>query len=101
MARAGAEEVAATQTACGVLDLSGFARFDLAGPDAATWLGGRIAGRLPSVGRMTLAYLKGPPGRFATEMSVARTGDDTFILITAAVIRCYDRDFCCATCPPA
>ncbi|CTQ31757.1 hypothetical protein JAN5088_00516 [Jannaschia rubra] len=50
---------------------------------------------------MTLAYLKGPTGRFATEMSVARTGHDTFILITAAVVRCYDRDFCCATCPPA
>ncbi|MCK0167182.1 FAD-dependent oxidoreductase [Jannaschia sp. S6380] len=87
-----AEEVTAVRDGCGIIDLSGFSRFDLSGTGASDWLAGRVAGRLPAEGRMTLAYFAGPTGRFATEMSVARTGPDAFTLITAAVARDHDRD---------
>ncbi|SDZ49719.1 dimethylglycine dehydrogenase [Jannaschia faecimaris] len=87
-----AEEVAAVQTGTGVLDLSGFARFDLEGPGAGEWLGRLIAGHLPKVGRMTLCYFAGPTGKFATEMSVSRWDTDRITLITAAVARDHDRD---------
>ncbi|WP_179379391.1 GcvT family protein [Jannaschia marina] len=87
-----AEEVENVKTGTGVLDLSGFSRFDLEGEGAADWLAGMIAGRLPKVGRMTLCYFNGPTGKFATEMSVSRWGEDRFTLITAAVARDHDRD---------
>ena len=87
-----AEEVAAVQNGCGVLDLSGFSRFELSGPGAADWLAEQIAGRLPKTGHMTLCYFTGPTGKFATEMSVSRSGDDQFTLITAAIARDHDRD---------
>ncbi|GIT93047.1 dimethylglycine dehydrogenase [Jannaschia pagri] len=87
-----AEEVAAVRDGTGVLDLSGFSRFELSGEGAAEWLSGQIAGRLPKVGRMTLCYFNGPTGKFATEMSVSRWDEDRFTLITAAAARAHDHD---------
>ncbi|SFI47656.1 GcvT family protein [Jannaschia pohangensis] len=95
-----AEEVAAVTQGCGVLDLCGFSRFDLSGTAAADWLGNLIAGRLPPVGRMTLAYFEGPTGRFKTEMSVARWGADDITLVTAAIARDHDLDLLRHQLPP-
>ncbi len=64
------EECEAVRDGVGVLDLPGFSRFNLAGDGAAEWLRGRIAGGLPKVGRMNLAYFADDRGRILTEMSV-------------------------------
>lgn len=87
-----AEEIANVQSDAGILDLSGFSRFELSGVGAADWLAGMIAGALPKVGRMTLCYFNGPTGRFAAEMSFSRWAEDSFTLITAAAARDHDRD---------
>ncbi|MFN6977455.1 MAG: FAD-dependent oxidoreductase [Gemmobacter sp.] len=88
-----AAECAAVRDHVGVLDLPGFARFDLAGPGAAAWLDARIAGRLPREGRIGLAYFPDERGRIVTEMSVMRRGADAFTLITAAVAQSHDREW--------
>ena len=85
-----AEECAAVAQSVGVLDLPGFSRFELDGAGAADWLLGRIAGGLPKVGRMNLAYFADPRGRILTEMSVMRFGPDSFLLITAATAEWHD-----------
>jgi len=74
----------------GVLDLCGFSRFNLTGAGAADWLRGRIAGGLPKVGRMNLAYFADDRGRILTEMSVMRHDADHFTLITAAAAQWHD-----------
>ncbi|MEL7465146.1 MAG: FAD-dependent oxidoreductase [Pseudomonadota bacterium] len=84
------EEVEAVRDHCGVLDLCGFSRFDLSGEGAAEWLRGRIAGALPKVGRMNLAYFPDDRGRILTEMSVVRKSEDEFTLITAAAAQWHD-----------
>ncbi|MEM7545259.1 MAG: FAD-dependent oxidoreductase [Pseudomonadota bacterium] len=86
------EEVEAVRDHCGVLDLCGFSRFDLTGEGAAEWLRGRIAGALPKIGRMNLAYFPDSRGRILTEMSVVRKGEDDFTLITAASAQWHDRE---------
>ncbi|CTQ51189.1 GcvT family protein [Jannaschia donghaensis] len=96
-----AKEIAAVRDGTGVLDLSGFSRFELSGDGAADWLSGMIAGHLPKVGRMTLCYFTGPTGRFATEMSVSRWDEDAFTLITAAAARDHDRDLLTHAMPAA
>ncbi len=84
------EECEAVRDGVGVLDLPGFSRFSLTGDGAAEWLRGRIAGALPKVGRMALAYFPDARGRVLTEMSVLRHGEDDFTLITAAVAQWHD-----------
>lgn len=84
------EECEAVRDGVGVLDLPGFSRFNLQGEGAADFLRGRIAGGLPKVGRMNLAYFGDDRGRILTEMSVLRHGEDTFTLITAATAQWHD-----------
>ena len=84
------EECEAVRDGVGVLDLPGFSRFNLSGDGAAEWLRGQIAGALPKVGRMNLAYWSDARGRILTEMSVMRHGEDHFTLITAATAQWHD-----------
>jgi len=84
------EEVEAVRDSVGVLDLPGFSRFNLSGEGAAEWLRTRIAGALPKVGRMNLAYFPDSRGRILTEMSIMRHDDDFFTLITAALAQWHD-----------
>ncbi|MEO5621333.1 MAG: FAD-dependent oxidoreductase, partial [Cypionkella sp.] len=86
-------ECAAVRDACGILDLPGFSRFVLTGDGAAEWLSRQITGKLPSVGRLGLAYFADEMGRIVTEMSVARLGEDELLLITAATAQLHDGDW--------
>lgn len=86
-----AAECAAVRDACGILDLPGFSRFMLTGAGAASWLSAQITGKLPSIGRLGLAYFADDKGRIITEMSVARLGEDEILLITAATAQLHDR----------
>ncbi len=84
------EECEAVRDNVGVLDLPGFSRFNLSGVGAAKWLMGLIAGRLPAIGRIALAYFPDARGRILTEMSVLRHDEDHFTLITAAAAQWHD-----------
>ena len=84
------EECEAVRDNVGVLDLPGFARFNLSGTGAAEWLLGRIAGALPAVGRIRLAYFPTRTGRVLTEMSIFRHDTDSFTLITAGAAQWHD-----------
>ena len=95
------EECEAVRDGVGVLDLPGFSRFDLKGPGAADWLSGKIAGKLPKPGRMTLAYFPDDRGRILTEMTVMWHGEDHYMLITAAAAQWHDRDLLLRDMPDA
>ena len=84
------EEVEAVRDSVGVLDLPGFSRFNLTGDGAAEYLRSLIAGALPTVGRMNLAYFPDSRGRILTEMSIMRHADEHFTLITAATAQWHD-----------
>ena len=84
------EEVEAVRDGVGVLDLPGFSRFTLRNDGAAEWLRGMIAGALPKVGRMNLAYFPDHRGRILTEMSIIRHDEELFTLITAASAQWHD-----------
>ncbi len=87
------EECEAVRDSVGVLDLPGFSRFELSGNGACDWLLGLIAGALPKVGRMALAYFPDHRGRILTEMSVINHGQDRFTLITAGVAQWHDGEW--------
>ena len=83
-------ECLAVKDGAGVLEIPGFSKFTLSGPGAADWLRSLIAGNLPRVGRIGLAYFATDKGRILTEMSVLRHGEESFTLITAAAAQWHD-----------
>ncbi|MDD9921962.1 MAG: FAD-dependent oxidoreductase, partial [Boseongicola sp.] len=84
------EECEAVRDGVGVLDLPGFSRYRVKGPGAADWLNSLTASRLPSPGRVGLAYFADDRGRIKTEMSVFTYSEEEFTLITAAGAQWHD-----------
>jgi dimethylglycine dehydrogenase len=75
-----AAEVAATRSAAGLLDTGVYARYEVSGPGAETWLDGLLANTLPPLGRMRLAPMLSPGGKLMGDLSVARLGAERFWL---------------------
>jgi len=86
------EECHAVRDAAGILDISGFTRIQVSGPSAREWLSGITTGKMPSAGRIGLAYFADEKGRIITEMSVMAE-EDGFLLIGAAPAEWHDRDW--------
>ena len=85
-----AAECDAVRNRVGLLDLPGFAKFELRGPGAAAWLEGMIAGALPKVGRISLSYFCSAQGGILCEMTLTRLAEDHFWLITASAAEWHD-----------
>ncbi len=80
-------------THAGVLDLCGFAKFELKGAGARDWLDSIIAGRVPSVGRLSLSYFLYNNGGIACEMTITSVSEEHYILIAGAPSRVHDLDW--------
>ena len=93
------EECEAVRDSVGVLDLCGFSRYHLSGEGASEWLRCQITGYIPRLGRLGLAYFADTRGRIVTEMSMMRTAEDEFILITAAAAQWHDYELLMSSLP--
>jgi dimethylglycine dehydrogenase len=93
------EECLAVRDAAGILDLPGFARFNLEGSGAADWLATQIIGVVPKPGRIGLAYFADEKGRIVTEMSIVRHREDVMTLITASAAQWHDYEWLAARLP--
>lgn len=83
--KAVAEEVDAVRERVGLADLTAFAKYELVGRDAASFLDRISASRVPSLGRIGLMYLLTHEGMVEVEMTAARLAEDHFYLVGAAV----------------
>ena len=92
------EECHAVHDAAGILDISGFTRIQVTGPGARYWLSSMTTGKVPSAGRIGLAYFTDEKGRIITEMLVMAE-EDGFLLIGAAAAEWHDRDWLAAHLP--
>ena len=86
------DECLAVRERVGILDISGFAKYDVTGPDAATMLDRLCANRLPKQGRIVLTHLLSEAGRIGGEMTVTRLDDESFYLLSAAGAELRDLD---------
>ena len=87
-----AEEVKAVRERVGILDLPGFTKYELKGPGAAKHLDYLSCSKLPSQGRVSLAYALTPTGKLWSEFTVTRLGEDHFYIISAAIAATHDMD---------
>ena len=89
-----AAEVKAVAERVGVLDLSGFAKYDVTGPDAEAFLNRICANRMPKKqGGIALTHLLSRQGRIWGEMTVTRLADDHFYCLSAAAAEQRDWDW--------
>jgi dimethylglycine dehydrogenase len=87
------DEVAAIHERVGILDLTGFAKFDISGPQADSFLNRVCANQIPrTVGGIALVHLLSPGGRILGEMTVSRLDADRFYALSAAAAELRDQD---------
>ena len=87
-----AEEVRAVRERVGILDLPGFTKYELKGPGASQHLDYLSCSKLPSKGRVSLAYALTPTGKLWSEFTITRLGEDHFYIISAAIAATHDMD---------
>jgi dimethylglycine dehydrogenase len=87
------DECLAVRERVGVLDLSGFAKYDVTGRDAEAFLNRLCANRMPTQdGGIVLAHILSDNGRILGEVTVTRLGDGRFYLLSAAGAELRDMD---------
>jgi len=87
------DECLAVRERVGILDLSGFAKYDVTGPDALTFLDRLCANRMPTRdGGIVLAHILSANGRILGEVTITRLADDRYYLLSAAGAELRDLD---------
>ncbi len=88
------DEVGAVHERVGVLDLTGFAKYDISGSHAESFLNRFCAARIPrTIGGIAVVHMLSPAGRIYGEMTVTRLGEDRFYALSAAAAELRDQDW--------
>jgi dimethylglycine dehydrogenase len=73
-------ECEAVRDAVGVMDHGGFTKYEVAGPGATAFLERIFCGTAPKPGRVKLSYMLTPKGMIWSEATIARLGEDRYLL---------------------
>ena len=82
-----AEECRAVRKGVGLLDISGFSRFEVTGAGAEGWLNRLMASKLPAPGRARLAPMLSETGRLKGDLTVFNWGDGTWWIMGSYYLR--------------
>ncbi|MYJ86150.1 MAG: FAD-dependent oxidoreductase [Rhodobacteraceae bacterium] len=83
------KECHAVRTNAGLLDISGFSRFEVTGANAEQWLDRMMASRLPSPGRIKLAPMLSPEGKLKGDLTLFNWGDGTWWIMGSYYLRAW------------
>jgi dimethylglycine dehydrogenase len=83
------EECRAVRTGVGMLEISSFANYEVAGPAAEAWLDRLLPNRLPRTGRIVLTPMLNDRGLLIGDFTVARADDDRFFVFGSGVAEQY------------
>ncbi len=81
------EECKAIREGVGLLDITGFSRYEVSGPNAEKWLDWLMASKLPAPGRARLAPMLGETGRLKGDLTVLNWGDGTWWIMGSYYLR--------------
>jgi dimethylglycine dehydrogenase len=82
-------ECRAVRQGVGLLDISGFSRYEVTGPNAEAWLDRIMAGKLPAPGRARLAPMLGHDGRLKGDLTVLNWGDGSWWIMGSYYLRAW------------
>jgi len=87
-------EARALRKTGGIIDISNFAKYRVAGPGAEDWLNALFANRMPrAVGRSCLTPLIGKRGGIAGDFTVTRLGEEEFWVLGSGMAERYHQRF--------
>ena len=73
----------------GLLDISGFSRFEVSGPNTEQWLNKIFASKLPKSGKSALAPMLSQTGRLKGDLSVFNWGNGTWWIMGSYYLRAW------------
>ncbi len=83
------DECRAVRKGVGLLDISGFSRYEVSGSDAEKWLDYLMASKLPAPGRARLAPMLAPSGRLKGDLTVINWGDGKWWIMGSYYLRSW------------
>jgi 4-methylaminobutanoate oxidase (formaldehyde-forming) len=81
------------RTAVGIFDQTSFAKFEVAGPQAAAALDWLCAGPVRAPGRITYTQMLNARGGIECDLTVSRLAEDRFWIVTGTGFRAHDADW--------
>ena len=83
------EECLAVRNAVGLMEITGFGKYEITGVGAEAWLSRTLAGHIPKPGRMVLSPMLNEYGKINGDFSLARLAPDRFLMIGSGVAESY------------
>jgi len=78
----------------GLQDMSAFAKCEISGPGAESWLDGLLTNAVPKkTGRVSLSYLLTSRGGVRAEFTVYKAGPQRYYLVSAGAYERHDHDY--------
>jgi dimethylglycine dehydrogenase len=84
-----ARECRTVREGIGIMEISTYAKYEVAGPGAEAFLDSLLANRLPREGRISLSPMLGANGRLLGDFTVGRLAADRFFMVSAGVAEAY------------
>jgi len=84
-----AEECKQVRNGVGIIDITGFSRYEVTGPNAERWLDRLLAAKLPQAGRIKLAPMLGEDGRLKGDLTVMNWGDGSWWIMGSYYLRAW------------
>ncbi|MCP4010336.1 MAG: FAD-dependent oxidoreductase [Proteobacteria bacterium] len=89
-----AREIHKLQQNVGLMEVSGFNRYEISGTGATAFLDKLVCGRLPKkTGKISLCYLLNEKGHVLAEATIAKLGEERYWFGSAAAAEWHDRDW--------
>ena len=82
-------ECRAVRGGVGLLDITGFSRFEVSGPKAEAWLDRIMASKLPKPGKAGLAPMLSEEGRLKGDLTIFNWGDGTWWVMGSYYLRAW------------
>jgi dimethylglycine dehydrogenase len=84
-----AEECRAVRSDVGLIEISGYAKYEVTGPGAEPWLSEILANRIPETGRIALSPMLNDNGKLIGDFTVAKACDERFYVFGSGAAEEY------------
>ncbi len=74
------DECRAVRERVGVIEITGYAKYEITGPGAETWLSHLLANRMPVKGHLALTPMLNEAGKLIGDFTVAKADDERFYI---------------------
>jgi dimethylglycine dehydrogenase len=83
------QECRAVRNGVGIFEISGYAKYEITGPGAETWLSATLANRMPQQGRLVLTPMLNRAGKLIGDFTLAKVHNERFYIFGSGAAESY------------